>query len=374
MPFESAAVVLEQGLGIEAAARKARYAAFAAQSCDFLALAQHLDDQAETVLLQLLRGAGVKGASAMPEARELEPRSSRSGPTLLRPLLEVPRRTLAEYAEKRGLRWVEDESNALCDFERNFLRHDILPRVERRFPAYRQSLLRASRHFAEAACLLDDLARIDVEGAIKSNRLQFAALQGKSPARAGNALRYFLAHCGAPMPSSKRLQEIGGQLLFARSDAAIRIQLGAFEIRRFRGDAYVLHPEATCPATLAAEWRGESRVPLPHGYLHFQAVLGRGLSLQRLQGRALAIRLRQGGESVRLDESGPHRTLKNLLREAALPPWVRRGLPLLFAGNHLICVPGVAVACDWRAKDGEEGVEAEWHPAVAAPGFSKPVS
>lgn len=365
VPLHSVAVGLESGLGIEAAARKARYAAFAAQSCDFMLLAQHLDDQAETVFLQLLRGAGVKGVSSMPEGRGLHPGSR--CPMLLRPLLGVPRSTLARYAEGRGLRWVEDESNAATHFERNFLRHEILPRIERRFPAYRQSLLRASRHFAEAANLLDDLARIDVGNAIKGNCLQLVALQGKSPARVNNSLRYFLAHCGAEMPSVKRLEEIGSQLLFARSDAAIRIPLGAFEIRRFRGGAYLLYPEATYPVSLAVEWRGESRMELPHGCLHFQTVRGCGLSVQKMQGVPLSIRLRRGGESMRPDGRRPHRTLKNILQEAALPPWIRRSLPLLFAGDDLICVPGVAVAWDWHVKDGEDGLVVEWHPSVANP-------
>ncbi|MHB9119427.1 MAG: tRNA lysidine(34) synthetase TilS [Burkholderiales bacterium] len=363
--FKSIAVTVEQnkGLGLEAAARKARYAAFAAQPCDFLVLAQHLDDQAETVLLQLLRGTGLKGASAMPEARELE--SGRPGLMLLRPLLDIPRRVLANYAAGRSLRWVEDESNAASDFDRNFLRHEILPRIEQRFPAYRQSLLRASRHFAEAACLLDDLARIDVGAALKANVLRLAALQGLSSARVHNALRFYLTHCGVPMPSVKRLREIGSQLLSARPDSAVCINLGEFEIRRFRGDAYVLHRLSKDTSAWVAEWRGEGQVALPHGRLYFKTVTGCGLSVQKLQGCSLAINLRQGGEGLRTDERGSRRTLKNLLQEAALPPWVRCRLPLLFAENNLVCVPGVAVAWDWRAKDGEKGVAVEWHPLAS---------
>jgi tRNA(Ile)-lysidine synthase len=136
---------------LEAAARAARYRAFAAQPSDFIVLAHNLDDQAETVFLQLLRGAGVKGLSAMPVVRN----------SILRPLLEVPRSEIEAYARQRKLKWIEDDSNADLGFDRNFLRHRVLPVIAQRYPSYRKTLARASRNLAEAAQLLDELAAAD---------------------------------------------------------------------------------------------------------------------------------------------------------------------------------------------------------------------
>ena len=156
---------------LEAAARNARYAAFARLPADFVALAHNLDDQAETVLLQLLRGAGVKGVSAMPalglriedwglrkisSPLTVETLHPRSHPSILRPLLDITRAEIEAYARARKLRWVEDDSNADTGFDRNFMRHRLLPVIAERYPAYRKTLARASRNFAEAAVLLDD--------------------------------------------------------------------------------------------------------------------------------------------------------------------------------------------------------------------------
>ena len=164
------------GLGLEAAARAARYQAFAGLDADLLLLAHHLDDQIETLLHNLLRGTGVGGASGMPESR-----AQIGDLVLLRPLIEVPRATLLAYAQQQHLRWVEDESNADTSFTRNFLRHAVLPVIERRFPAYRETLARAAQHFAEADCLLGELAALDLANAMRAEKLQLAALTPLSP-------------------------------------------------------------------------------------------------------------------------------------------------------------------------------------------------
>ena len=207
--------------GIEAAARKLRHAAFARQPCDFVALAHHADDQAETLLLQLLRGAGVRGASAMPLL------SRRSGsPDLLRPLLYCPRKEILSYAAAHQLRWIEDESNADDNYPRNFLRHRVLPLLSERFPAYRDTLARSAQHFAEASSLLDELAQQDATQTIEGETLAVAALQALSPARAKNLLRYFLHSLGAPMPQTVRLDDMLRQLCGAREDATVCITYG----------------------------------------------------------------------------------------------------------------------------------------------------
>ena len=353
--------------GIEAAARKLRHAALDRQSVDFIALAHHQDDQAETMLLQLLRGAGLRGASAMPVIRQ------RAGhPAQLRPLLDVARSELLAYAQQHDLRWVEDESNADDSYPRNFLRHRVLPELEQRFPAYRETLSRSARHFAEASELLDELAQQDAQGALRNGGLEVARLQALSLPRAKNLLRYFLHSLGAPMPQAVQLDEMLLQLCDARQGAAVQIVFGDWQLRRYRDRAYAFPVLPEPAAEFCAQWRGESVLELSElgGTLHFDPAVGHGLSLEKLQQAAVIVRLRQGAEKIRPDCKRPTRTLKNLLQEQGIPPWQRDRLPLLFCGGTLVAVPGIGVACEYQAAQDEAGVVLRWSAAsgVAAVG------
>src|SRR5512134_192461 len=202
IPFQSVKVGVRRGDSVEAAARAARHAVFARQDCEYVVLAHHRDDQVETLLLQLLRGAGVKGLAAMPAIRKAESRtqksdpsvvSRQSSPAILRLLLDVTRAEILAYAKARKLKWIEDESNQDIYFRRNFIRHEVLPVLARRFPAYRATLARAAGHLAKAALLLDELAAADAAGHLADAALSVAALRRLPLARARNLLRYFLA-------------------------------------------------------------------------------------------------------------------------------------------------------------------------------------
>lgn len=196
IPFslERVAVDRESPQGLEAAARAARYAAFAGVNADFLALAQHADDQVETVLHQMLRGTGLRGMAGMGESRVL-----RDGLTLLRPLLTVPRAAIEAYAVENRLEWVEDESNADSAYTRNFLRHEVTPLLAARFPHFRESLARTARHASEADEMLDALARIDLAW---DGRVARADLLDALPLpRQVNALYHWLQWLG-PHPFS----------------------------------------------------------------------------------------------------------------------------------------------------------------------------
>ncbi len=353
-------------MGIEAAARKLRHEVLSRQPVDFIALAHHLDDQAETLLLQLLRGAGVKGASAMPMIKEPSP-----PPILLRPLLDISRSALLDYAQQHALQWVEDDSNADDAYPRNFLRHRVLPLLEQRFPAYRKTLARSARHFAEAAILLEELAVQDAnisihflegEGGAGEPSLEVARLQTLSQPRAKNLLRYFLATQGAPIPDSTRLEEMLRQLCHARSDAAVRITFGDWQVRCYRGKVYAFPMLPEPDTEFCAPWRGEAALALPElgGSLHFEACMGYGLSLKKLQQATVTVRLRRGAEHIRPDNKRPTRTLKNLLQEHGIPPWQRDTLPLLFCGGELVCVPGVAIDHAYRTQPDEAGVMVNW--------------
>lgn len=357
IPFQVVKVSLKRqpGESLEAMARDARYSVFAEQPADFIVLAQHLDDQAETLLLQLLRGAGAKGLSAMAELRAQD---SGLGTGFLRPLLDVPRRLILDYVALCGLQWIEDESNTDIAYDRNYLRHRVMPMLEQRFPGYRVTFARASRHLAESAQLSDDLARMDCAIAVVNGSLQVDALRRLSGARARNLLRYWLAESGKPMPSAGRLENLLQQLCSARDDAQVRISLGSAVIRRYRGE---VHIEEKAPAPLMEPpliWSLQDGLDLPGsgGRLVFERTTGQGLSLARLTASPVTIRLRQGGERLRPDCRRPSRSLKNLLQEAGVPPWQRQRLPLLFSGEKLVFVPGIGADCECQASDGEIGV------------------
>jgi tRNA(Ile)-lysidine synthase len=354
--------------GMEAAARRARYEVYAKQDdADFVVLAQHQDDQAETLLLQLLRGAGVRGGAAMPLIREQHRRANDKGaraPAVVRPMLEVSRRQIEAYARAHKLRWVEDESNADTRYDRNFLRHRVLPLVAQAFPAYRATLARAARHLAEASLILDQLAAADAKRAARGDRLVLAALERLGVPRAKNLLRWLLLRRGVAAPESDRLEEGLRQLFEARNDASVRVALGAIELRRYAGYAYLLPVLPDAQAHWRCEWDGRRAVALPElgGTLRFARKLGAGLACARVREPGLNLRLRQGGEKLRLQAAGSMRSLKNLLQEARLPPWERERLPLVYCGDTLVAVPGLGAASNWTAGPGEAGWLISWRP------------
>jgi tRNA(Ile)-lysidine synthase len=356
--------------GVEAAARAARYAALCAARADYVALAHHQDDQAETLLLQLLRGAGVKGLAAMPLLRRVEEagraRRGKSGPsaspTILRPLLDAARREILEYAKRRNLKWIEDESNADLRRARNFLRHRVLPLIEQRFPAYRATLARAARHLADAAELLDEVAAADAALGLEQGTLAVQALRRLGPARARNLLRHFLALHAVSMPPAERLAEALRQALVARQDARVAVDLGGAILRRYGGRLYVTRELRALPAGYEKRWRGEREIALPElgGTLMFERTRGDGVSLARVRGHPLLVRVRRGGERLRPDCRRPTRTLRNLLQEARIPPWERDRLPLLFCGKDLVWAAGIGVDCAYRAARGESALRPVW--------------
>jgi len=382
IPFAGVKVEVPRGDSLEAAARAARYAVFERQAADYVVLAHHQDDQVETLLLQLLRGAGVKGLAAMPFLRK-EGRGSRvegttlatrlsspdtrhPSPGILRPLLEVTRAEILDYAKRRGLKWVEDESNQEIYYQRNFLRREVLPIIARRFPAYRSTIARAARHLAEAAQLLDELAASDAAGHVESGALAVEALRRLPPARARNLLRYFLGSCGVAMPGAERLDEALRQALTAKQDARVSVQLGDFTVRRHAGRLHVVRASGAPPARYEKRWRGEKEITLPElgGVLAFARARGQGISLARLRGRAVTIRVRRGGERLQPDCRRPRRSLKNLLQEARIPPWQRERLPLIFCEDELVWVPGVGVGCAFQASRREPALRPAWNPTT----------
>jgi tRNA(Ile)-lysidine synthase len=356
------------GTSLEAVARDARYQIFRKLKADYVILAQHLDDQAETLLLQMLRGAGVKGLGAMPVVRnqisEVGNQALDTGPQILRPLLNVSRSEIEGYAQKNKLCWITDESNNDVSFDRNFLRHKIFPLLEKRFPSYRTTFLRTSRHMAEAGCLLDELAEYDRKECIISNKLQIEELRKLSFPRARNLLRYSFAQQGVILPSAVKLEDILGQLLSSRLDTKLHIMFGDTEIRCFRGSIHVRRASVLPNKKWKFVWKGEKQLAIAElrGSVRFMCKKGRGINLQKLKEGPVIIRFRLGGERIRPDCNRPRRSLKNLLQEASFPLWERESLPLLFSGEHLVWAPGIGVDCGFQAGVSDLGLIVSWHP------------
>ena len=344
--------------GVEAAARKVRYAVYAARPEPFVALAHHLDDQAETVLLQLLRGTGLKGVAAMPEMRALPG----SRVNIYRPLLSISRSALVTRAQARGLKWVDDESNDSAVFDRNYLRRDVAPLLDARFPGWRESVARFARHAGAGNDLLEELARKD--GAVDAGLLIDATL---SDARRANALRGFLAMNALPMPSQARLDEMARQLYGARGDARVRVEHAGIVLVRSHGTVHIDNgPRA---AQWRVAWRGEPELDLGEGRgtVRFERVTGRGIDAALARSGDWHFGPRAGGEKIRLEAKRPTRTLKNLLQENDVPEWQRDRIPLLFRGDALAWVPGVGIAAEFACAAGKDGVFPCWTVAGKAP-------
>ena len=355
--------VMPDGSGLEAAARRLRYRAYASIDADYVALGHHLDDQAETFLLQLLRGAGAKGLAGMPVVRpqDFAMDGKASSPHILRPLLELRRSDIEVYARSRGLEWVTDDSNADSRYDRNYLRNELLVQLGARFPGYRETLSRAARNLADYAMLAEELARIDAQSldrsAISADRLRLL-----SDARALNLLRQLFADRGLPMPPRIRLEEALRQCREAGRDAEIQVTFGDAGLRCYRDRVELVENSPDMPANWQSRWDGRSELILPDGLgvLRSRAVVGEGIASRHFEIRAATVRGRSGGERMQPGENRPRRALKSLLQEHAIPPWERSRMPLVFFGEQLAWVPGIGVAAEFRAAAAEPGVEPEW--------------
>jgi tRNA(Ile)-lysidine synthase len=345
----------KKSLGIEGEARQLRYEKLLQSKTDLVVLAHHEDDQAETFLLQLIRGAGVKGLSSMAHFD-----SSRR---LWRPLLNISRIDIESYAKKHQLKWIEDESNQNIDFDRNFIRSKVLPILKNRFYHITKVISRSSSHLAEAQSLLDELAKIDLKNSLKSinykHKLDVKALEKLSNARVKNVLRYWLEINDQMMPSKDLLDELLRQVLTAKKDATIKIQLSKeYEIRRYQDEIYIVPNNKKKLKNYEIIWQGESEILLPNGaQLNFKKVKGRGINLKFLSNQKLKIRNRQGGESFKPESKRPTKKIKQLLQESDLPPWEREFFPMVFVEDQLASVPNFGVDIKFQTSPKEFGLE-----------------
>lgn len=348
-------ILRDEGLGIEAQARKARYAAFAAalQPGESLVTAQHLDDQCETFLLALKRGSGPAGLSAMPE------RSDFAGTQLLRPLLGETRASLEAWAREYQLSWIEDESNQDDSYDRNFLRLRVVPLLTERWPHFADATARSAMLCAEQESLLDELLSDELAELISEDgALAIAPLKAMSPVRRAALLRRWLASHHAAMPSRAMLNRIWDEVALAREDASPCVHLNGFDVRRYKGELWWVKstPSLTdvvldwlspaLPLILPSE---AGRVSLiPSGHVRLPEA-----------GEPVTVRFRAGGMLHIVGRNGG-RKLKKIWQECNVPPWLRDTTPLLFYGETLIAAAGIFIT---EAGWAEEGARFEWQKA-----------
>lgn len=333
--------------GLEAAARDARHAALSGIAADWLAFGHHQDDQAETLLFRMLRGTGVRGAAVMGIIEQRR----------LRPLLGTPRAAVLAYARAHGLEWVEDESNADLRHSRNFLRHEILPRIESRFPAAAGMLARSAANFREADALLDDLACIDA-AACGGLRLCIDALRALPEPRLRNLIRSRIHALGLEAPSRARLIEVVRQLRDGTA-ASLYLPMGAAVCCLHRGEVWLEPPLGPAPRTVI--WRGERELVWGTGRLRLVETAGEGVCLRHVRAAAeLVFDVRRAGLRMSNAAGRPRHTFKNLCQEAGVPAWLRAHLPVLYADGDPIWIAQVGIAPGAACAPGEPGLRLEW--------------
>ncbi len=344
----------------EAAARHARYHAFESllQAGDQLLTAHHQQDQAETFLLRALRGSGPRGLAAMRSARPL------GKGVLLRPLLACSQQALIEYALHAGLEWIEDPSNRSIDADRNFLRHQVLPLLQQRWPSTETTLSRSAAHCAEAERLLQYQGRSLLQDIQPGAPLPL--IDGEERVKSKLRIRSWLDLNGVDQPDSTHLERIVREVLPARKDATPLVEWSALDgerihLRRYRQSLYLLQQADNEPPADELSWNDLTQPLVLNRQQQLQAVQrkGQGIVLSTLQREPVSVRWRQGGERCQPAGTRQRRTLKNLLRERGIPPWERERIPLLYIGDQLAQVVGHFVCEPFQADKHEAGMVIE---------------
>jgi len=335
----------------EARARQARYEAIAQLlSChEVVVTAQHADDQAETVLLQMLRGSGVAGLAAMPKLGRFQ-----EG-WLMRPLLAYTRAQLYEYAQEQQLHWLEDPSNCDTRLDRNFLRHEIMPGLRRRWPTVSHTLSRVAKQLADANELIEVLAEQDWVACQGNSidQLDLPKLTCLALARQRQVLKLWLKKLNLPAPASVHIQQILEEVLPARGDRQPLVTWPGGEVRRYRQHLFAM-PNLPSPDPQPLSWSFPQPLKLPLGWLVAHELPSGGVVIPPQA--SLQVRFRQGGEICRW--RGHQREVKKLFQEAAILPWLRPFIPLIYIENTLIAVPRIGNCEAWES--GERGWEISW--------------
>jgi tRNA(Ile)-lysidine synthase len=341
-------------LGMEAAARAARYQAIAQflSPNDVLLTAQHQHDQAETLLLQLLRGSGPKGLAAMAV------KSTMGKMTVIRPLLDVSQQDIQLYAQQHNLKWIDDPSNVDTRWSRNYLRHQVWPEIEQRWPQAEITLSRSAQHCAEASDLLSEFAEQDMTLLginANSETLPITALMTLSSARQRNLLRHYIERRQFTLPSTTVLQCVIDEVCLAAQDSEPLVSWSGVEVRRYQQQLFMMPPmqaHDVLQSVVVEDFH--QAISIADQLIQWQQIQGKGLN-EKVISQGIRVGFRQGGERIQLQGQAHHKSLKHLFQQWHIPPWQRDRIPLLFCDDKLIAIVGYGLSDEFAVNEGQQG-------------------
>ena len=338
-------------------ARQLRYRALEEEvNCrDILFTAHHKDDQAETLLLQLLRGAGPKGLASMPKQRVF------GGGLHIRPLLGFTRKSLHDYAQEHSLNWIEDDTNCDTRYDRNYLREKVLPILHGRWTGLSETLTRAATNQADVVNLLEDLAKVDMKVCYqqKYQSLDVNMMKKLSNLRQGNLVRYYIQSQSLPAPDRAKLAHILNDVVNSKHDAVACVSWNGAEVRRYAEHLVAIKPLPAHDVNEVVQWELNHPCKISGETLDMKPGLGTGIKKDALS-TSIKVSFRRGGEKIMPAGRKHHYELKKLFQEIGVPPWQRERIPLLFVDEKLIAVAGFWIDQSVFAQKDEEAFELSW--------------
>jgi tRNA(Ile)-lysidine synthase len=342
-------------LGIEGEARELRYEAIKKKQKDIVALGHHQNDQAETLMLQLLRGSGLKGLAGMPEFDKKR--------KFWRPMLNIKKELLEKYASENGIKYIKDESNEDINFDRNFIRKKVLPLIESRYPASIETISRSATNISEGHQINELLALDDSKNVMSDDgsHLLIENLNKLPNLRAINLIRWWLSFNDLLMPSKKNVEELFRQVKLIKKDTSLNLKISNDRSIRAFDDKLLIVSIMNDLPSYHFKWAGQEEIELPNkSKLHFVKTKKGGLSLSKLGAKSLYIKSRTGGEKLKSFPDQPSRSLKYLFQKADIPHWERDQVPLVYANEQLVAVPNLGVQYEYQSKVGEVGYQIKW--------------
>ena len=348
----------QEGFGLEADAREQRYKKFKEIILDneCLLTAHHLDDQIETMLFRIFRGTGLDGL------RSIRKKAKFGKGLLCRPLINIPREAIEQYAKLNDIKWIEDPSNKNIDFDRNYLRNNIVPSIKKRWPNAQKTITRLSSLAENNQKLLHELAKEDIGEIEKFNVLDIGILSNKSSLRINNIFRFMILKNKMGMPSLKVLENGIDTLINAKSDSPT-ITWDGFSIRKYKNTLYFFNPDLKQDEIrpLKMKWFIDQTINLGgnRGSIQARFIKGQGIALNKCP-KSLEIKYRKGGEQIKPSGHKITKSLKNLFQENNVLPWVRDQIPLFYLDEELISVGDLWFNQDYKAKEQEDGFLISW--------------
>ena len=347
---------LKRGESLEATARDARYQALyeGIGEDDYLLTGHHQHDQVETFLLQLLRGAGLAGLSAMP---------IQSG-QLVRPLLACDKAFIVDYARVKGLKWIEDSSNQDPRFARNYLRHEVLPMITARWPSAHKTISRSIDHIQKGLAINDAVAAEDLSFWTEKS-FPIGLIANLPRLRQLNALHFWIRYKKFPVPSTRVFNRIIDELIMTGEDKCPLVTWQGGELRRYQLRLHIMKPMALTKTVDEHCWQGEHLLPLNDGYLRVEKTSCRGVAAHWLEApHRVCVRYRQGGEKIALRIKGKRQRLKKHWQAWEVPPWLRDYVPLIYIDDELAAVANYAVAEKFLGNEEDIRKDFHWQPST----------